>query len=434
MSPFLPSPFMDTPRILPISAGLIRLLATLFLLMFSSQLLAAHASSLYDVEILVPDESQDSRWRAFVRGLDEVFIRVAGDSVIMSKLKRPPASRYVQKFSYEPLETPVVNDEDEILNYRVKLRYNGKLIEKYLRENSFPVWGEHRPDVVVWLAVNDGRNQYVLRESDQSAIKTAMNDALQRRGIPERWPKYDTRDRKKLSIADIRGGFRDQVEAASRRYSRGPALTGSLLWNGRQWQSSWSLILPGHERHWSLVNADYRQLIDSAVDQAADAMGEVYAVHTIGQGAPEAVIRLRVDGVTSITKYRQLEDYLNELNQVARLVPLEVDIGSALFEVSLRTEVEDFLGLLDTEGKLVKLEVEPVPSPAQPAVPKPTGPGKPGLPPGAADAAATPVSGEMLGQSAGQNGETQTPLSDAETAPPASPPVNELPLYHYRLQ
>lgn len=421
---------MDISRTIHCITGRFSLPVALILL-FLLPLMTAHASSLYDVEILVPDESQASRWRAFVRGLDEVFVRVAGDSVIMSKIKRPPASRYVQKFSYEPLQTPVVNDEDEILSYRVKLRYNGKLIEKYLRENSFPVWGEHRPEVVVWLAVRDGHNQYVLRDSDQSAIKAAMDEALKRRGVPGRWPKYDASDRKKLSIADIRGGFKDQVEAASRRYSRGPALTGSLLWNGRQWLSSWSLIIPGHERHWSLVNADYKALIDKAVDQAADVMGEVYAVHTIGQGAPEAVIRLRVDGVSSIAKYRQLEAYLGDLNMVAKLLPLQVDGHSVLFEISLLTEANDFLNLLDTEGKLIKVKAEAVAPKAGSAAPLADKTGEPSLPPGAADYHSLRQQGQADKPAQVQRSglaEVQAPSAEAV------PAINELPLYHYRLR
>ena len=431
------------------------ILLALAIVLFSSPLMAAHASTLYDVEILVPDESQESRWRAFVQGLDEVFVRVAGDSVIMSKLKRPPASRYVQKFSYEPLETPVLNDEDEILNYRVKLRYNGKLIEKYLRENSFPVWGEHRPDVIVWLAVKDGRNQYVLRERDQSDIKVAMEAALQRRGIPGRWPKYDAKDRKIISIADIRGGFRDQVEAASRRYTRGPALAGSLLWNGRQWQSSWSLLMPESERHWSLVDSDYTQLINKAVDQAADAMGEVYAVHTIGQGAPEAVIRLRVDGVSAISKYRQLEDYLRDLNMVENLLPLQVDAKSALFEVSLRTGADAFLDLVDAEGRLIRVEELPVEKKAVPAVPPAQQQPKPAadlkLPAGAADNKSKPNKSKPVEQPPTKAAAT-LPARQADHLPGAqpalqagtlegvaeepqtAPAVNELPLYHYRLR
>ena len=47
------------------------------LLFAFSQAPAEQAVSLYDVEVLVADESADTRWRVFKEGLDEVFVRLS---------------------------------------------------------------------------------------------------------------------------------------------------------------------------------------------------------------------------------------------------------------------------------------------------------------------------------------------------------------------
>ena len=334
------------------------------LLFVFGQAAASGVNALYDVEVLVPDESADTRWRVFKEGLDEVFIRISGDSIVMDKLKRPPASRYIKQYSYDPVQEPVVNDNDEILAHRLKIQYNGSAMAKYLRDNGFPVWGEHRPDLVIWLAIRDGRNEYVLKNNDQSLLKTAADDALKRRGIPDRWPLYDAKDRKILKVADIRGGFRDPVIAASKRYGRGPALAGSLIWNGQQWQSSWSLLMDNANRHWSIVDTDYTRLINKAIDQAADAMGLVFAIHGVDKNQQLATIRLQVQSVDSIRKYRKLEDYLRELNAVSHVSPLEVDGQSATFEVTLRSNEEEFFNLINNDGELIEakppVEIKPV--------------------------------------------------------------------------
>jgi uncharacterized protein len=333
------------------------------LLLTFNQALAEHVESLYDVEVLVADETADTRWGAFNKGLDEVFIRISGDSIIMDKLERPAASRYIQQYSYDPVEEPVTRDGEQ-LKYRLNIQYNGHAIASYLREKGFPVWGEHRPELIIWLAIRDGRNEYVLKEGDKSLLKAAADEALQRRGIPERWPIYDNKDRKILKVADIRGGFRDPVLKASKRYSRGPALTGSLIWNGSKWQSSWSLLMESSNRHWSIEDADYNQLINKAVDQAADAMGIVFAIHGIGKDQDLASIQLHVQSVNSIGKYRKLENYLRDLSAVASVVPLIVDGQSATFELSLRSNEADFINLIKNDAEL--LEVKPVkPVPAQ---------------------------------------------------------------------
>ena len=383
------------------------------LLFTFNQALARPALSLYDVEVLVVDESQETRWRAFKEGLNEVFIRIAGDSIVMDKLKSPAASRYIKQYSYDPVENPETNEEGELLSHRLKIQYNGSAMEKYLRDNGFPVWGGHRAEVVVWLAIRDGRNEYVLKDSDKSLIKDTANKALQRRGVPERWPLYDYKDRKILKVADIRGGFNDPVAAASKRYGRGPALTGSLIWSGSKWQSSWSLLMGSSNRHWSIEDADYDQLINKAIDQAADAMGIVFAVHDIGKGQELVAIQLDIQDVNSIQKYRKLENYLRDLSAVEAVKALKVDGQSAIFEVTLRSSEDDFLNLIKNDAELV--EVKPV-------LPQDKGPE--GIAAGSEKAAGA--------QTDDASGDTPNELSGSSAEAQPDGQLQKIPLYHYK--
>ena len=346
---------MNIPQKLNFKAKIIVFSCLLFAF---GQAIAGHAVTLYQVEVLVADESTDARWRAFKEGLDEVFIRISGDSIVMDKLKRPAASRHIKQYSYDPVAKPVTNAKGETLNYRLKIHYNGSSMEKYLLENGFPVWGEHRSDLILWLAVRDGRNEYVLKSADNSLIKAAADDALQRRGIPDRWPLYDYKDKKILTIADIRGGFQDPVAKASTRYGSGPALTGSLIWNGKLWQSSWSLLMAGtnSNKHWSIEGADYDRVINKAIDQAADAMGLVFAVHNIDKNRQLLAVQVEVQAVSSIEKYRRVENYLTELRAVEAVVPLAVDGQNAIFKVTLLSTESDFLNLIKNDTELVEAE------------------------------------------------------------------------------
>ena len=336
------------------------------LLFIFNQAMANHGDSLYDIDILVVDESKSVRLSAFKQGLAEVFVRISGDSIVMDKLKRPAPMTYVKRFSYDPVGKPTKNARGQVLLYRMKIQYNGHAMENYLRDNGFPVWGQHRPDVVIWLAVRDGKHEYVLKDSDQSLLKTAVEDALTRRGVPQKWPLFDNKDKKILKVADIRGGFKDPVIAASKRYSRGPALTGSIIWNGKQWQSSWSLLMASSNRHWSLVDANYNHLISKAIDQAADAMGIVFAIHGLVNKQQLAAIRLNVQAVDSIKKYRQVERYLSDLNAVETAVPVSVDGHNAVFEVLLRSDEKDFHNIIKNEAKLAEIKAPKVSDQAVP--------------------------------------------------------------------
>ena len=385
-------------------------------------------TALYDVDVLVVDESADTRWRVFKEGLDEVFIRISGDSIVMDKLKRPAGSRYVNRYSYVPVENPVTNKEGEVLGHSLKIQYNGSAMEKYLRDNGYPVWGEHRTDVVVWLVIRDGRNEYVLKDADQSLLKTSADDALNRRGIPQRWPLYDYKDRKILKVADIRGGFKEPIEAASKRYSSGPALTGSMIWNGKQWQSSWSLLMASGNRHWSIEGADYKQLINKAIDQVADAMGIVFAVRGAGNNQQLAKVQLEIQAVNSIKKYRKLENYLRELSAVEMAIPLKIDGQNASFELTLRSSEDDFLNLIKNDAELVKakpikpqVDVQIQPEDDQSSSDQ-SGPDQSSL-----DQSGSEKNGEVVADVATDSNNPLQPQPQPEKQTP------QIPVYHYKL-
>ncbi len=317
--------------------------------------IAGYVEGLYDVDVLVTDESAVTREKAFIQGLDEVFVRISGDSIVMDKLKRPAASRYIKQYSYDPVEKPVPDENGVLQIHRLKIQYNGSMMEKYLLDNGFPAWGANRPDVIVWLVVRDGRNEYVLKDVDQSLLKTAAVDALQRRGIPNQWPVYDKKDKRILSVSDIRGGFKEPVADASQRYTRGPALTGSMIWNGKQWQSSWSLLMEGESRYWNLDDVDHKKLINNSIDQAADALGVIFAVHTTDDKQKLASVLLDVQAVNSIENYRYVENYLTGLSAVDRVKPHMVDGQKAVYEVLLRSNEEDFLNLIKNDAELAEV-------------------------------------------------------------------------------
>ena len=367
-------------HILNFKTKILTFVALLFILLFVFKpVIAGHTTELYEVEILLVNESASARRAALKQGLDEVFIRLSGDSIIMDKLKRPAPATYVKQYSYEPVEKPGTNPQGELLTHRIKIQYNSSLMGKYLQQNGFPVWGEHRPEVVVWLAIRDGRNEYVLKQSDLSLLKTAADKALIRRGVPARWPLYDAKDKKILSVADIRGGFKDPVTTASKRYSRGPALTGSMIWNGKQWQSSWSLLMSNEDQHWenrywNLAEVDHKRLINKAIDQAADALGIVFAIHGSTSKQQLKTIQVDIQAVNSIKKYRKLENYLRNLNAVEMATPLKVDGQNAIFEVTLRSNEEDFLNLIKNDAELIETmpikpqnDVQVLPEDNQPA-------------------------------------------------------------------
>ena len=162
---------------------------------------------------------------------------------------------------------------------------------------------------------------------------------------------------------------------------------------------------------------DYNQLINKSIDQAADALGVVFAVNNKKNKQQLAKIQLDVQAVNSITTYHHVEDYLTSLSLVEKAIPLKVDGQKAVFEVTLRSSEEDFLNLIKNSAELIK--VEPPKSPEMDPLME------------------IQVPELELGNSTEQsidvlNSDEVTPeKNDAST--PATNPLNPISRYYYRL-
>ena len=114
--------------------------------------------------------------------------------------------------------------------------------------------------------------------------------------------------------------------------------------------------MAGGNRYWSLSDTNYSRLIKKSIDQAADALGVVFAVNNKMNAQQLATIKLDIKAVNSITKYHHIENYLTSLSAVEKTMLLKVDGNSAVFEITLRSDKEDLLDLIENGAELIKIE------------------------------------------------------------------------------
>ena len=113
-------------------------------------------------------------------------------------------------------------------------------------------------------------------------------------------------------------------------------------------------------RHWSLSEMDHKLLINKAIDQSADALGIVFAIHGSASKQQLKTIQLNIQDVNSIQKYHRIERYLTALNAVDSVNPLQIDGQSVVFEVALRSRENDFLNLIKNDAELLKVEPQKI--------------------------------------------------------------------------
>ncbi len=304
---------------------------------------AVELIELYDVEVPVQSRAPEERLNAFQQALTTVLIRMTGDrqaaanTEVQALLK--DASRYVQQYRYKERngDTPA---------YSLRIRFDGLALENALSDAGLPVWGKERPAVLVWLAVQQPDNRYLVGEESDGLARTSVEALAYQRGIPVIYPLLDVQDRQQVSIADVLGGFDDTVRQASNRYQPDAIVVARANASADGfWRVVWHLYFGDQTLNWSSDGNQLPTALAVGMHQLADALSERMAVVSNTQQVSQVV--LEVDGVQTLEDYARLDAYLADLGQqISAYRPYRLEAGKANFLLDLRGNPRDLQRLI----------------------------------------------------------------------------------------
>ena len=333
-----------------------RVWSGLLLAGLSCVLHAAEVQNMYEVLLPVTGQDQDNRHIAFEQGFTEVLVRVSGSSKLAG-INTAQAPSYVQQYRYVQLEkpaNPVPPKADEpVITHNLWVQFDEAAIKKLLRSNGLSVWGTQRPSVLVWLAVRDGQNRYILRNQDISPIRDAVVAEGIRRGIPLIWPIYDAKESKQVQFVDVWGGFFDSVTSASQRYTAASAiLVGRMDWQKKSgWQIDWSLLMNGQQTSWQQRSMDLPVLMAAGINPVADQLATRFAVVENVTGV--ASMKVLVTGVSDAEGYTRVARYLQSLALVKQVFATDILPGQAQFQLDINGGEDELRRTIALERILV---------------------------------------------------------------------------------
>lgn len=305
-------------------------------LLWVTPLSAANVTKLYETLVSVDDQSRKSRLEAMQRGMRHVLVKVSGSVTVPNapEMDQPiaKASRYVQQYRYQK-GTPIVVDGVEQPTTALWLRFDQKQIEKILRKNNFPIWGEARPLVLVWLAVEQGGKRLLVGAKDRGLARTILERESLQRGIPIKLPLLDEVDRQQLTVVDIWGQFEERITATADRYGAQAVLTGRLFpLQGGHWQVTWDLYRGAEHTQWQSQGSVVELLLSAGVDGAADRMAEQFALN---YGAESGRVELILSGIQSFVQFDKMMSYLSTLDGVKRVTLTSVVADKSRFSIEV---------------------------------------------------------------------------------------------------
>lgn len=315
---------------------------------------AVEMTSIYTVEVPLDPDDRNPRRTAYQLALNEVLVRMTGSTTVAESEELismfPNPERYVRQFQPGPANTLIVS-------------LYGEEIERVLRQAGAPIWSANRPLTLVWLAVDRGRgDREIIAADDQGRTFGADNtmdernemlrDRVQqvalRRGIPVAFPLLDTTDLQSLSFSDIWGGFDEQLIAASQRYNAPSVLVGRIR-PGTSQAYRWTWYRDGQRQDWS-GEPEY------ATNLLADSIA---ATDALAGNELSEYLQLTISGIDSVRDYGQVQQYLENMRSLDRLMIRSVTADKITYEVEIRGGEERLRAALAASTILVPVNSSP---------------------------------------------------------------------------
>jgi len=357
------------------------LLPLMFLaLLTPATALGVRVEGLYRAAVEVVDKGAEARTSGFRTAIEQVLVKVTGSTDVIADERLEPIleqpARYVQQFRYEQLETEPADDDaaeapdsqaaesgngedragqtesveaEPVPQYRLRVVFAQRRIEQLLKDREIPTWDVYRPQVLVWLAFDDGQRRTLVAADDDSGIDEALREVAERRGLPLLLPLLDMEDQRRVEYFDIQGGFLDRVREASSRYNAPLVLIGHVYRANGDWRGEWTLLEPDDRSGWLTRTEEPEQAVHTGIGGLADRL----AARLAGREGELRGVRVRVEEAEALDDYARLSRYLDRLPRVDGHRLVRVRPRELLFELSLRGKLSDLERAIAVDNLLV---------------------------------------------------------------------------------
>jgi len=326
---------------------------------------AVQVNGLYRAEIPVTSQSAQERKSAIQQALQQVFIKVSGDSSIvkldsvLNALSDP--DHYLQSYNYLNGQRPNA-DPGDVGGYFLQAQFSAKAINQLLLDHNQTLWGRNRPLLLVWLAIQNGPGSKLelvssAREGQNQAQNYFIADAKSR-GLPTLFPLYDLTDMQHVSANDILNANTQAIAQASKRYGSDSILTGSIQQGvepDSSWRAHWILLSQGNRTVWDNTAGTLKDLISSGIDAVTDTLAVRYGVAATQGNSEEGHLQLTVLNVQNLANYAKVSHYLERLTPVKQVEVVQIVPSSIIYDIKVVGGRFGFMQALSLDHRLKRV-------------------------------------------------------------------------------
>lgn len=323
---------------------------------------AAEVADLYSAEVSVASQDSQERDEAIRAAMAAVLVKSTGRRDIANLPAVAPilrtANTMVEQYRYREVARidGAAGASPAAPEYKLWVAFDADAIQHALEQAELPIWGSTRPIILLWLAVQDGAQRYLLDPSVHQPTVEVAQSVANERALPLVFPLMDLEDQSRIGISEVWGNFSDTILAASQRYNVDGVLVGRLHRevDGR-WYGRWSLYQNDAGIHWDGSGVDMEAALAEGVNVQADRLAARFA-QVFSRNVQDQV-RLVVYQVDDFGDYGRALTYLQSLNPVKSIHVASLDGDRVGFDVSLRGSREGLRQVIGLGNVLVPVDI-----------------------------------------------------------------------------
>ncbi|SFD01423.1 DUF2066 domain-containing protein [Pseudoalteromonas denitrificans] len=327
-----------------------KFLFAVFLIFLSCQIKAIEVIDLYQYKILVSDKTRQSRLTASRDALFKVLIKVSGRIIDKSSPAFRKAIRNIPAYMLKYEYSDGANNQQFLV-----IKFEANKVNQLLESVGQPIWGNRRPLVALWLAVEDELQRELVTQDSFPQIEQLLSDKSTRRGLPLVIPLLDLEDRQIVSVTDVWANFSEPVNLASQRYNAERIVTARLYVNinNNTWQLDWRFSDESQFAVNELVG-DKQQIVGQMIDDVADKLSIEYAVKALNFNN-DGLFNITIVGINNFTKLELVKRRLLSLSVIDAVTLKVVKDNKFYMQLKLSGNELDLSKALHLDSAFIRL-------------------------------------------------------------------------------
>lgn len=302
---------------------------------------ATEVADVYQSQVPVSSQSEQEKQLLAPDLLRQVILKVVGDRSTLdvvdlsSVLNR--STDFIQQYQYIKINKQ--QDLTQPDQLALSLTFNKPALDNALAELALPIWSQLRPDVMIWLAVeNNGRKTLLGSESASNLVDDVTN-AAQLRGLPIVLPLMDLQDQTQVRFGDVWAGFVDNVDLASQRYGAAISVLAKVIVNDGFARIEWKTTLNGRTESWQ-SRGDTSVAIQAGIEELTDRVSRQYTQVITTQFSRD--YQMIISGVNNYADFARVSNYLEKRQYVSDVALNTLGGGNMEVTVSLKGDLAVF--------------------------------------------------------------------------------------------